>query len=182
MNCFVFDFILHNVFVLHQCVVARIRPSQSLLDMTCMPEIKATPASVHGVKSTFMFIWISLLRIDLKPVRNSSARFGRIVARKDSPLNVRCTLRMRFCASFISSFNTLFSILGYIMLSFGKIWVSLGVVKHPASYPVGTRDLFPGGKAAGAWCWPLTSIKCRGQLCVELYLHSLIHLHGVVLS
>jgi hypothetical protein len=29
---------------------------------------------------------------------------------------------------------------------------------HPASYPVGTRDSFPGGEAAEAWNWPLTSI------------------------
>jgi hypothetical protein len=29
---------------------------------------------------------------------------------------------------------------------------------HPASYPMGTRDSFPRGKAAGAWSWPLTSI------------------------
>jgi hypothetical protein len=29
---------------------------------------------------------------------------------------------------------------------------------HPASYPMGTRGSFPGGKAAGAWSWPLTSI------------------------
>jgi hypothetical protein len=29
---------------------------------------------------------------------------------------------------------------------------------HPASYPMGTRGSFPGGKAAGAWNWPLTSI------------------------
>jgi hypothetical protein len=34
---------------------------------------------------------------------------------------------------------------------------------HPASYPMGTRDSFPVGKAAGAWRWPLTSIQCRGQ-------------------
>jgi hypothetical protein len=46
--CFVFDFILHYVFVLHQCVVARIQPSQSLIDMTCTPEMKATPASAKG--------------------------------------------------------------------------------------------------------------------------------------
>jgi hypothetical protein len=43
---------------------------------------------------------------------------------------------------------------------------------HPASYPMGTRGSFPGGKAAGAWSWPLTSILCRGQVCVKLYLHS----------
>jgi hypothetical protein len=100
--------------------------------------------------STFMFIWISLLHIDLKPVRICSVRFGRILARKCGALNVRCTLRMRFCASYISSFKTLFSILGYIMLSFGGLWVSVGVVRHPVSYPMGKRDSFPGGKVAGA--------------------------------
>jgi hypothetical protein len=30
---------------------------------------------------------------------------------------------------------------------------------------------FLGGKAAGARSWQLTSIYCRGQECVELYLH-----------
>jgi len=39
---------------------------------------------------------------------------------------------------------------------------------HPASYPMGTRDSFPGGKAAGAWSSSLTSIWCRGQEWVEL--------------
>jgi hypothetical protein len=34
-----------------------------------------------------------------------------------------------------------------------------------------TRCSFPGGKAAGVWSWPLTSICCRGQEYVELYLH-----------
>jgi len=29
---------------------------------------------------------------------------------------------------------------------------------HPASYPTGTRDSFPGGETAEAWSWPLTSI------------------------
>jgi hypothetical protein len=96
-----------------------------------------------------MFIWISLLRIDLKPVRNSSARFGSILARKDGALNVRCTLRMPFCTSYISFFKTPFSILGYIMLSFGRIWVSMRVTRHPASYPMGTRDSFPGVKRPG---------------------------------
>jgi hypothetical protein len=100
--------------------------------------------------SAFMFIWISLLRNDLKPVRNSIARFGGILTRKDGALNVRCTLRMRFCASYISSFKTLFSILGYIMLSFASTWVSMGIVRHLASYPMGTRDFFRGGKAAVA--------------------------------
>jgi hypothetical protein len=29
---------------------------------------------------------------------------------------------------------------------------------HPASYPMGTRGSFPGGKVDGVWSWPLTSI------------------------
>jgi hypothetical protein len=36
--------------------------------------------------------------------------------------------------------------------------VQNGSGTHPASYPVGTRGSFPGGKAAGMWSWPLTSI------------------------
>jgi hypothetical protein len=31
-----------------------------------------------------------------------------------------------------------------------------GSVAHPASYPMGTRGSFTGGKAARAWSWPLT--------------------------
>jgi hypothetical protein len=34
---------------------------------------------------------------------------------------------------------------------------------HPASYPMGKRGFFPGGKAVGAWSWPFTSIWCLGQ-------------------
>jgi hypothetical protein len=30
---------------------------------------------------------------------------------------------------------------------------------HPLSYPVGTGSSFPGGKAAGAWNWPRSSIQ-----------------------
>jgi hypothetical protein len=36
--------------------------------------------------------------------------------------------------------------------------VQNGSGTHPASHPMGTRGSFPGGKAAGAWSWPLTSI------------------------
>jgi hypothetical protein len=96
------------------------------------------------------FIWISLLRIDLKPVRNSSVSFGRILARNDSTLNVRCTLRIRFCASYVSFFKALFSVLVYIMLSFGRIWVCMGVMRPRYSYPMGTKDSFIWGKAAEA--------------------------------
>jgi hypothetical protein len=103
----------------------------------------------RSYRSTFMFIWISLFRIYLKPVRNSSARIGRVLARKDGTLNFRCALRMRFCASYTSSFKTLFSILSYIMLGFERVCVSMGAVRHPASYPMGTRDSFPGIKRPG---------------------------------
>jgi hypothetical protein len=41
--------------------------------------------------------------------------------------------------------------------------VQTGSGTQPASYPMGTGGSFPGGKAAGAWSWPLTSIQCRGQ-------------------
>jgi len=36
-------------------------------------------------------------------------------------------------------------------------------VAHPAAYPMGIGGCFPGGKAAGAWSWPLTSTYCRGK-------------------
>jgi hypothetical protein len=41
--------VINYIFVLHQCVVASIGPSQSLTDIRCTPEIKETPASVQGV-------------------------------------------------------------------------------------------------------------------------------------
>jgi hypothetical protein len=36
--------------------------------------------------------------------------------------------------------------------------VQNGSGAHPASYTMATVSSFPGGKAAGAWSWPLTSI------------------------
>jgi len=36
--------------------------------------------------------------------------------------------------------------------------VQTGSCSHPASYPVGTWDSFPEGKASGTWSWPLTCI------------------------
>jgi hypothetical protein len=35
--------------------------------------------------------------------------------------------------------------------------VQIGSGVHPTSYPMGTGGSFPGGKAVGAWSWPLTS-------------------------
>jgi len=34
--------------------------------------------------------------------------------------------------------------------------VQTGSGAHPVSYPIGTGDFFPVGKAAEAWSWPLT--------------------------
>jgi hypothetical protein len=40
-----------------------------------------------------------------------------------------------------------------------SLCVQTGSGAHPASCPMGTEGLFPGGKsAAGAWRWPLTPI------------------------
>jgi hypothetical protein len=74
---------------------------------------------------------------------------------------------------------------------------------HPASYPMGTRGSFPGGKVDEAWSWPLSFIyhqgqrisaaippllqytfmawcsvkkKAQGQLYLYLYLYLLLHL------
>jgi hypothetical protein len=49
--------------------------------------------------------------------------------------------------------------------------VQNGSGAHPASYPMGTRGSFPGGKVAGAWSWPLTSAEVKEW--EELYFHSL---------
>jgi len=46
----------------------------------------------------------------------------------------------------------------------------LGPTQPPIQWLLVT--LFLGGKVAGAWSWPLTSIYCRSQECVELCLHS----------
>jgi hypothetical protein len=53
---------------------------------------------------------------------------------------------------------------------------------HPGSYTMGKRGSFPGGKAAGAWSWPLNPSSAEVKEWMEIYLHSPIRLHGVVLS
>jgi hypothetical protein len=149
--CTVFDFILHTTYTEDACALSRILPSLSLTVTTyCTADTNRRRRRFWVSISTFIFIWISLVHIDLKPIRSSRAIFGRILARNYGVLNVRCALLMRFYTSYISSFKTLFSILGHIMLCFGRIWVIVGVVKHPVSYPVSTKDIFPGCKAAEA--------------------------------
>jgi len=46
----------------------------------------------------------------------------------------------------------------------------------------GSGGSFPGGKAAGTWIWPLTSIWYRGQDAWSYTFTPSIRLHGVVLS
>jgi len=41
---------------------------------------------------------------------------------------------------------------------------------HTTFYPTDTRGSFPGGKAARAWSWLLTSIQYQGQEYMKLYL------------
>jgi len=48
--------------------------------------------------------------------------------------------------------------------------LALEPTQPPVKWVAGGLSL--GGKAAGAWSWPLTAIYCWGQECVELYLHS----------
>ena len=41
--------------------------------------------------------------------------------------------------------------------------IQTGSGGNPASYPMGTQNSYLMGRAASAWSWPLTSIKCQGQ-------------------
>jgi hypothetical protein len=65
---------------------------------------------------------------------------------------------------------------------FSSPLVQTGSQAHPASYPMGTGGSFPGGKAVGAWNWPLASNSCWVQENVDLYIHVPIRPHGVVLN
>jgi hypothetical protein len=60
--------------------------------------------------------------------------------------------------------------------------VQTGSGAHPASYTRVTRGSFPGGKAAGGEADHSPPSSAEVNECVELYVHSPIRLHGVVLS
>jgi len=47
---------------------------------------------------------------------------------------------------------------------------ALGPAQPPIQWVPGA--LYLGGKAAGAWSWPLTPVYCGGEECVALYRHS----------
>jgi hypothetical protein len=50
------------------------------------------------------------------------------------------------------------------------------------SYSVFTWVTLPRGKTAKAWSWPLACNQCPDQENVDVYIHSAIHHHGVLLS
>jgi hypothetical protein len=53
---------------------------------------------------------------------------------------------------------------------------------HPPSYPIGTGDLLLGVKQPGHEADHSPPSSAEVKECVELYLHSPIRIHGVVLS
>jgi hypothetical protein len=59
--------------------------------------------------------------------------------------------------------------------------VQNGSGAHPASYPVGSRGSFPEEKLPGREADHSPPSSAEVRECVELYLHSPIRLHGVVL-
>jgi hypothetical protein len=60
--------------------------------------------------------------------------------------------------------------------------VQIGSGAHQAPYPMGTRGSFPGGKWSGREADHSTPSSAEVKEYVELYLHSPVRLHGVVLS
>jgi hypothetical protein len=77
------------------------------------------------------------------------------------------TLRKTKFSYYLNIFDTFWFIEVWVLEGAGNFClhhrVQNGSEAHPVSYPMGTSGSFPGGKAAGAWNWPLTSIQCRGQ-------------------
>jgi hypothetical protein len=61
-------------------------------------------------------------------------------------------------------------------------FIQTGSGAHTASYPMGTRGSFPEGKAAGREADHSPPSSAEVKECVEIYLHSSIRLHGVVLK
>jgi hypothetical protein len=83
-----------------------------------------------------------------------------------------------------ASINLLFTYLLSFSLTLSVLFKfdQTGSGVHPTSYPMSTGGSFPKGKAAGTWSWQLISIQCQGQGSSDLYVHSPIRLHGIVLN
>jgi hypothetical protein len=83
--------------------------------------------------------------------------------------------------SFIRNLNTVTLSLGFQLVPSTSSRPALGFTQPPTQW---VSVAFPRGKgkAADTWIWPLASIWCWDQECVERYLHSPICRHGVVLN
>jgi hypothetical protein len=64
--------------------------------------------------------------------------------------------------------------------TFDSFQTSSGV--HPASCPIGTGGSSWEGKASGTRSWQFSFNQCRREENVDVYVHSPIRLHGVVLN
>jgi hypothetical protein len=76
--------------------------------------------------------------------------------------------------------------IGYGLVDWGGRSSSPDRVKNflffTSSRPALGSPMGNGGKAAGVWSWPLSSIWCRGHENMDLYIHSPIRLYVVVLN
>jgi len=67
-------------------------------------------------------------------------------------------------------------VLGFILFTTVSR-MALGPTQPPIQWVLGGS--FSEGEVVGAWGWPLTSISCWGQECMELYLYPPVWLRGV---
>jgi hypothetical protein len=85
----------------------------------------------------------------------------------------------------------LFSFSAHVIMIYASLkeWHAHATSKHKftkayhmekVSYETGTRGSFPGSIAAEAWSWSLIYFPCWG-LCMELYFHSPIQPHDMIL-
>jgi hypothetical protein len=106
---------------------------------------------VHIMK--LLIMWVSPASCHFLPLRSKYSPQHPF----SNTLNLRSSLiRINFFLGINIRRSTPFSNTLYLCSSFIPIQNGSGV--HPASYPMGTRGSFPGGKSAGTWSWPLTSI------------------------
>jgi hypothetical protein len=94
--------------------------------------------SVHNSQPSFFVSSNNILPSTRRPFKSSVPfRFPYQNSVYTSPLRVTCPVHLILCLTTL------------ICEAYKSWW---------ASFPMGPRDSFPGGKAAGAWSWSLTSI------------------------
>jgi hypothetical protein len=94
----VLDFILHIPYVVGACALPSILLSLSDIWYIVNRRRKRRRRRFRASASTFRLIWISLLHIVVKRVRNSTLRFRCVFGSTEGPLNVRRILRIWLCA------------------------------------------------------------------------------------